>query len=412
MTTELRELRTLRADFPWLQQTTDDGRPLVYLDSTATTQKPVQVLDAMDDYYRHHNANVHRSAFRIADRATKMYEAARAKVAAFINAADPAEVVLTRGATTSLNFVASGWARPRLRPGDRVVVTSMEHHANWVPWQMLERDLGIELGYVPLTADYRIDTSKLDELIDDRVKIVSFSGMSNVVGTIAPISELAAAARAVGALVVVDGAQLVPHVPIDVQALDIDFLAFSGHKMLGPTGIGVLWGRRERLEELSPPEGGGEMIDQVHLDHFTMNTLPHRLEAGTPPIAEAIGLGAAVDYLSDVGMDAVRAHEVDLTGYALRVLAEVPRLTIYGPTDPQVRGGAISFTIDGMRLDDIESALDAEGICIRGGHHCAQPLMRAHDLPQTARASLYLYNTREEVDRLGRVLEKVVAYGI
>ncbi len=393
------DLAALRADFPLLQREVN-GRPIVYLDSAATTQKPVQVLDAMDDYYRTCNANVHRGAYSIAAEATERYEGARAKVAAFVNAGSDREIVFTRGTTTGINFVAMGWGMYHLKEGDRILLTAMEHHANVVPWQLLTRHTGAELVYLTLTDDYRIDLTDLEGKLDKRVKIVGISGMSNVVGSIGPVSDIARAAHDVGALVVVDGAQLVPHMPVDVSELGADFLAFGAHKMLGPTGVGALWGRPELLEEMEPAEGGGEMISDVQLYESTWADVPHKFEAGTPPIAEAIGFGAAVDYLTAIGMDTVRKHEIDVTGYALEELSKIPDLTIYGPMDPMVRGGAVSFTLADVHPHDIQTILDEQGICVRAGHHCARPLMRILEVPATARASFYVYNTREEVDAL------------
>jgi len=377
-----------------------NGSPLAYLDSAATTQKPVQVLDAVDTFYRTMNANVHRGAYALSSEATDAYEGARAKVASFINAASPDEVVFSRGATTSLNHIAYGWGLNRLSEGDRVVLTIMEHHANVVPWQLIARHTGIELVYLTLDDRYEVDLSGLDDLIDDRVKVVAVSGMSNVTGTLGPVGALTKAARSVGALVVVDGAQLVPHAPTDVQELDADFLVFSGHKMLGPTGVGAMWGKPERLEEMEPAEGGGEMIADVGLYESRWAPVPHKFEAGTPPIAQAVGLGAAVDYLQDVGMEAVRDHEQAITRYALERLAEVPDLTVYGPADASRRGGAVSFTLADIHAHDIATILDERGIAVRAGHHCAKPLLRHLRVPATARASFYLYNTFDEVDRL------------
>ncbi len=398
------DLAHLRKDFPLLQREVN-GHPIVYLDSAATTQKPVSVLDAMDRYYRTCNANVHRGAYSIAEEATDLYEGARAKVASFINAATPREVVFTRGTTTGINFLAYGWGLYRLQEGDRIVLTALEHHANVVPWQLITRHTGAELVYLPLTGDYRIDADAVSDLVDERVKIVSVSGMSNVVGSIGPVREIADAARAVGALSIVDGAQMVPHMPTDVRELGADFLVFSAHKMLGPTGVGALWGRLELLEEMEPAEGGGEMIRDVQLYESTWADVPHKFEAGTPPIAEAIGLGAAVDYLQAIGMDEVRKHEIDITGYALERLAAVPELTIYGPMDPMVRGGAVSFTLADIHPHDLQTILDQHGVCVRAGHHCARPLMRILEVPATARASFYVYNTRDEVDRLVEALD-------
>jgi len=395
----LSDLRHLRGDFPILEQEMN-GRPLVYLDSAATTQKPVQVLDAVDAFYRTANANVHRGAYALSAQATDAYEGARAKVASFIGAGSPHEVVFSRGATTSLNHIAYGWGLNRLTEGDRVLLTMMEHHANVVPWQLIARHTGIELVYLPLDDRYEVDVSELDDLIDDRVKIVSFSGMSNVTGTLGPTRRLVEAARSVDALVIVDGAQLVPHSPVDVGTMGADFLVFSGHKMLGPTGIGVMWGKPERLEEMEPAEGGGEMIADVGLYESRWAPVPHKFEAGTPPIAQAVGLGAAVDYLDAIGMETVAEHERAITGYALDRLAGVPDLTVYGPSDAAHRGGAVSFTLADIHAHDIATILDEQGIAVRAGHHCAKPLMRHLGVPATARASFYLYNTHEEVDRL------------
>lgn len=399
------DLSHLRADFPILA-TKMNGKPLVYLDSASTTQKPQQVLDAMDGYYATHNANVHRAAYALAADATEAFEGARATIATFIGAATPRELVFTRGTTTAMNFIAWGWGMYNLEAGDKVVLTALEHHANVVPWQLVRRFTNCELVYLPLTDDYLIDTAALEDIVDERVKMISVSGMSNVLGTIGPLEMLSEAARRVGALVAVDAAQLVPHSPVDVQALDVDFLAFGAHKMLGPTGVGALWGRLELLEEMEPAEGGGEMIRQVELLESTWNEVPHKFEAGTPPIAEAIGFAAAADYLSAVGMDVVRRHEMELTGYALQQLEPIPDLELYGPRDPADRGGAVSFTLADIHPHDLQTILDEDGIAIRAGHHCAQPLMRLLDVPATARASFYLYNTPEEVDLLVAGLHK------
>lgn len=392
------DLSHVRSDFPILDRSVN-GHPLVYLDSAATTQKPVQVIDAVDEYYRRHNANVHRGAYTLAAEATAMYEGARERVASFINAGSPREVVFTRGTTTSLNHVAYGWGLNHLQAGDRVLLTMMEHHSNIVPWQLISRHTGIELVYLPLSDDYLVDLSRLEDLLDERVKVISFSGMSNVTGAVGP-TELVAVARRVGALSIIDGAQLVPHMPTDVQALGADFLAFSSHKMLGPTGIGVLWGRPERLEEMEPTEGGGEMIRDVQLHESRWAPVPHRFEAGTPPIAQAVGFGAAVDYLSKLGMDEVRAHDRAITGYALERMATIPDLTVYGPEDLDQRGGAVSFQLADVHAHDIATILDQYGIAVRAGHHCAKPLMRSLDLAATARASFYVYTSRSDVDRL------------
>ncbi len=401
----MRDLSLLRDDFPILS-TEMNGHPLAYLDSAATTQKPVQVLDAMDVYYRTTNANVHRGAYLLATRATEAYEQARAKVAGLVNAASPQEIVFTRGTTTGINSIAFGWGLYNLREGDRILLTMLEHHANVVPWQLVSRHTGAELVYLPLTPEYVIDTDALDGLLDERVKVIGFSGMSNVLGSIGPIEILTAAARSVGAITVVDAAQMVPHLPVDVQALGVDFLAFGAHKMLGPTGIGALWGAMERLEELEPSEGGGEMIRDVGLHESTWADIPHRFEAGTPPIAEAIGFGAAVDYLEAIGMDEVRAHEESITRYALDRLAEVPDLRVYGPDDVALRGGAVSFTLADIHPHDLATILDQQGIAVRAGHHCTRLLHRLLEVPATARASFYVYSIPEEVDRLVAALHE------
>jgi cysteine desulfurase/selenocysteine lyase len=385
-------LTHLRDDFPILRREVN-GHPLVYLDSAATTQKPAVVIEAINDYYRQSNASVHRGAYRLAQEATDLYEGARTRVAAFIGAAAAEELVFTRGATTSINFLAYGWGLHRLGEGDRILLTTMEHHANVVPWQMIARLTGAELVYLPITDEYLVDTDHVAAVVDDRVKIVAFSGMSNVLGTIGPIDALVAAARSVGAITIVDGAQMVPHLPVDVTAMGIDFMAFSAHKMLGPTGIGGLWGRMERLEELQPTEGGGAMIDDVSLYDATWAEIPHRFEAGTPPIA-------AVDYLAAIGMDAVRKHEIEISRYALEQLGEVPGLTIYGPTDLERRGGVISFNLADIHPHDVATILDEQGVAVRAGHHCTRPLHRILEIPASTRASFYVYNTGDDVDRL------------
>ena len=386
------------------------GRRLVFLDSAASSQKPRQVLDAMTSYYDTTHANVHRGVYAMAEEATARYEGARATVARFIGAAHSREVVFTKNGTESLNLVAKAWGRAHLAAGDVVVLTEMEHHANLVPWLMLKDELGVELRYIPVADDGFLDLAGLDRLLDG-AKVLSFTAASNVLGTLPPVRALADAAHAAGALVVVDACQLVPHVPTEVASLGADFVAFTGHKMLGPTGIGVLWGRAEVLDATPPFLGGGDMICDVRLDGFTPNELPWKFEAGTPPIAEAIGLAAAVDYLSALGMDAVRDHEVTLTDYALRTLAARfgDAITVYGPTDPAFRGGVVSFTFrspEGREVHphDVSQVLDQAGVCIRAGHHCAKPLMRRLGVGATARASLYLYNDQADVDALADAL--------
>jgi cysteine desulfurase/selenocysteine lyase len=390
---------TIRKDFPILEREVN-GRPLIYLDSASTTQKPAVVIDAISDYYRTINANVHRGAYTLADEATTAYEAARDKVAALIKAPRN-EVVFTRGTTTGINHVAIGWALRRLGEGDRILLTIMEHHSNVVPWQLVAEITGAELVYLDLDDSFEVDLTELDGVLDERVKIVAVSGMSNVTGTIGPVAALAAAAHQVGAIVVVDGAQLVPHSPVDVADLGADFLVFSSHKMLGPTGIGALWGRGELLEAMSPAEGGGEMISDVQLHESRWAPVPQKFEAGTPPIAQAVGFGAAVDYLMDLGMEDVRAHEMEITAYALEQLAQIPNLDVYGPTDMERRGGAVSFQLADIHAHDLATILDEEqGVAVRAGHHCAKPLMRRLHVPATARASFYVYNTPEDVDAL------------
>ncbi len=383
------------------------GKPLVFLDSAASSQKPTQVLDVMDAMYRSHYANVHRGAYLLSEESTAAYEEARSKVARFINAAAPSEVAFTRGATTALNTVAFGWGMDHLQAGDKILLTMMEHHANVVPWQMVARRTGAELVYLPMTAGFHLDAKRLPDLLDDRVKVFSFTGMSNVTGTMPPVAELAAMARDRGALVVVDASQLVTHAPVDVQALGADFVAFSGHKMLGPTGIGALWGRPSLLAEMEPFEGGGEMISDVRLDESTWAPVPHKFEAGTPPIVEAVGLGAAVDYLEKIGMESVRSHGEILTGYALEQFATLPAIRLFGPDDLARRGGVISFALGDIHPHDVATILDQEGIAVRAGHHCAKPLTRALGVPATVRASFHVYNTTEDVDALITGLREV-----
>ena len=392
------DLAHLRSDFPILAREMN-GHPLVYLDSAATSQKPHSVIDAVAEFSRSGNANVHRGAYTLSNEATDRYEEARSRVAAFIGA-DRREVAFNRGTTSALNQVAFGWGMYNLKAGDRILLTLMEHHANIVPWQLVARHTGAELVYAPYAADYTLDRDRFAELLDERVRIVAITAMSNVLGTINPVRELADAAHQAGALVVVDAAQAVPHMAVDVAALDADFLAFSGHKMLGPTGIGVLYGKLDLLEQMEPAEGGGEMISDVQLEASTWADVPHKFEAGTPPIAQAIGLGAAVEYLEKIGMDAVRSHEVDITRYALEQLGAIEDLTIYGPTDLAVRGGAVSFTLADIHPHDLATILDQRGVAIRAGHHCARPLARSLNQPATARASFYVYNSPGDVDAL------------
>ena len=400
-------LARLRTDFPILSRQIN-GKRLVYLDSAATSQKPQAVLDALDDYYTEHNANVHRGVYTLAEEATAAYEEARAKSARFIAAPSPREVIFTRSTTEATNLVAHAWGRSTLAAGDVVVLTHMEHHANIVPWHMLAAERGIELRWIPLTPDGQLDLTELPRLLDG-AKLLGVTAVSNVLGTINDIAPLAEAAHDAGALVLVDAAQAAPHITMDVGALGADFLAFSGHKMLGPTGIGVLWARRELLEAMPPFLGGGEMISDVRLDGFTPAELPWKFEAGTPPIAEAVGLGAAIDYLGTVGMEAVRAHEVSLTAYAISSLTERfgDRFRVHGPADPEARSGVMSFEFADVHPHDIAQVLDSEGVCVRAGHHCAKPLMRVLGVNATARASFYVYNDEDDVDALGDALTSV-----
>jgi cysteine desulfurase/selenocysteine lyase len=391
---------TIKDDFPLLDQG-PDRRRLVYLDSAASSQKPRAVLDAMAHYYETSHANVHRGVYRLAEEATAAFEGARSKVARFIGAPSAAGVVFTKNATEAINLVAHSWGRHRLRAGQAILLTEMEHHANLVPWLMLREETGVELRYLPVAADGTLVLDDLDRLLDG-VGLVSVTAMSNVLGTLNPVRLLADAAHGVGAIMLVDGSQYVPHLPTDVSALGCDLLAFTGHKMCGPTGIGVLWGREELLDSMPAFLGGGEMITDVRLDGWKPNVLPWKFEAGTPPIAEAVGLGAAVDYLEGLGMDAVRRHEVELTTYALTTLAERhgDGLTVYGPADPERRGGVLSFAYRGIHPHDLSQVLDESGVCIRAGHHCAKPLMRRMGVNATARASWYVYNDESDVDAL------------
>ena len=396
----------IKRDFPIFERQVN-GKRLVYLDSASSAQKPLAVLAAMDDCYRSYYANIHRGVYTIAEEATAAFEAARRKVARFVNAGRPEEIVFTRNATESINLVAYTWARAHLKAGDAIVLSHMEHHANVVPWQMLAAERGVELRWIPLTADFRLDLTNLDQLLDG-ARLLAISAMSNVLGTINDIRPLADAAHAHGALVLVDACQYVPHVATDVQQWDADFVAFSSHKILGPSGIGALWARFELLDAMPPFLGGGEMIRDVRLDGFTTNDVPWKFEAGTPAIAEAVGFGAAIDYIAAIGMDAVRAHERLVTRYALESLHERfgESLSLYGPTDVNVRGGAVSFLFDGIHAHDISQVLDEDAVCVRAGHHCAKPLMRQLGVPATTRASFYVYNDEADVDALVEALAK------
>ncbi|MFF2814326.1 cysteine desulfurase [Kitasatospora cineracea] len=402
--TGLLDTDAIRKDFPVLSRQLHDGKPLVYLDNAATSQKPRQVLDALNAYYEQHNANVHRGVHVLAEEATALYEGARDKVASFINAPSRNEVIFTKNASESLNLVANmlGWAEEpyKVDSDSEIVITEMEHHSNIVPWQLLAQRTGAKLKWFGLTDDGRLDLSNIDELITEKTKIVSVTLVSNLLGTVNPVEEIVRKAQSVGALVAIDASQAAPHAVLDVQALEADFVAFTGHKMLAPTGIGVLWGRQELLEDLPPFLGGGEMIETVTMGSSTYAPAPHKFEAGTPPIAQAVGLGAAIDYLSAIGMDKVAAHEHAITAYAIDRLLEVPDLRIIGPRTAVDRGAAISFTLGDIHPHDVGQVLDEQGIAVRVGHHCARPVCLRYGIPATTRASFYLYSTPGEVDAL------------
>jgi cysteine desulfurase/selenocysteine lyase len=404
------DVAAVRGDFAILRREVH-GTRVVYLDSAASSQKPDAVLDGMATFARTSYANVHRGVYTLAEEATAAYEGARADVARFIGAPATHEVVFTRNATESINLVAQTWGRANLGPGDVVVSTEMEHHANIVPWQMLAAERGFELRFIPIDAQGRLDLSNLPALLDG-AKLLTVTAASNVLGTIIPVRELADAAHAAGALILVDACQSVPHLAVDLAALDVDFAAFSAHKMLGPTGIGALWGRTELLDAMPPFLGGGEMIRDVRLDGFTCNDLPWKFEAGTMPIVEAVGFGLAVDYLRGLGMDAVRDHEVQLNRYALGQVAERfgDRLQVFGPAEPDARGGIMSFSFDGIHPHDISQVLDEHAVCVRAGHHCAKPLMRCLGVGSTARASWYVYNDESDIDALCDALDKTAAF--
>jgi cysteine desulfurase / selenocysteine lyase len=399
------DVLALRREFPILQQQVN-GKPLAFLDSGASSQKPRRVIVCLEDYYEHTNANVHRGVYKLSEEATFAFERARGKVARFIGASSHKELIFTRNTTEAINLVARAWGDANVRAGDRILLSVMEHHSNLVPWQQLAQRTGAQLDFLPIDDQGRLVLDDLDTLLTERTKLVAITHQSNVLGTINPVREIAARAHDSGALILVDGAQSVPHMPVNVQELGIDFLAFSGHKMCAPTGIGGLWGRRKILETMPPFLGGGSMIREVTLQATTYADLPARFEAGTPAIGEAIALGEAVDFLSGLGMDKIYAHEQHLIGYALERLSEVEGLHVYGPQSLEQRGGTLSFTLDGVHPHDIAAVLDQEGIAVRAGHHCCQPLHTLLDVPATARASFYLYNIPEEIDRLAAGLEK------
>lgn len=396
---------SIREDFPILHQTVN-GKPLIYLDSTATSQKPESVIRVMDEYYRKYNANVHRGVYSLAEEATARYEAARKKVQKFINAKSYREVIYTRNATEAINLVAYAWGRKNIQEGDEIVSTLIEHHSNIVPWQLLAKEKNAKLNFIGVDDQARLRPEDIEKLITPKTKLVAATMMSNVAGTITPIKQIIERAHSVGALVLVDGAQTVPHMPVDVQALDVDFLAFSGHKMLGPF-VGILYGKRALLEAMNPFMGGGDMIREVHLDQSTWNELPYKFEAGTPAIVEAIGLGAAVDYLNALGMDNVREHERELTTYALEKIGCVEGIHIVGPKSAAERGGVVAFDVPGVHPHDVAQIFDREGICVRAGHHCAMPLHDHYGLAATTRASFYVYNIPDEIDKLVETLGKV-----
>ncbi len=398
------DINRIREDFPILKREVH-GRPLVYFDNAATSQKPRQVIDALVDYYSSYNANIHRGIHALAEEATAKYEETRQKVADFIGAPGPETVVFTRNTTESINLVAYAWGRKNVSEGDEIVLSVTEHHSNIVPWQVLATEMGATLRFIDIDDEGHLVSHDIERLIGPKTKLVAVTHMSNVLGTINPVERIAEAAHAHGALLLVDGAQSVPHMPVDVQALDCDFLAFSAHKMLGPTGVGVLYARRELLEAMPPFLGGGEMIRRVRLEGSTWNDVPWKFEAGTPNIGDVCAFGATIDYLQALGMENVRAHEIDITRAAIRKLSQVPGVTVYGPESAEAKGGVVAFNLDSVHPHDVGTVLDGHGVAIRAGHHCAQPLMRRLDVVATARASFYVYNTIEELDGLAEGIE-------
>ncbi|MCM8811567.1 MAG: cysteine desulfurase [Candidatus Omnitrophica bacterium] len=399
------DAKKIREDFPILKRRVND-KPLVYLDNAATSQKPLQVVQALADYYTLHNANIHRGIHALSEESTALYEGVREKTARFIGAPKPTMVIFTRNTTESINLVSHSWGLKHLRQGDEILLTEMEHHSNLVPWQILAQRKGLRLKFIPVVTDGRLDMGAVPGLLEGRTKLVSLTLMSNVLGTINPVKEIIQMAHAKGIPVLVDGAQAVPHMPVNVVDLNCDFLAFSSHKMLGPTGVGVLYAKEAILEEMDPFLSGGDMIKDVWLDHSTWNDLPWKFEAGTPNIADVIAFGAAIDYLKGIGMPEIRAHEAELTRTTLEKLRQVEGITVYGPMDPAVRGGAVSFNVQDLHPHDLGQILDDAGIAIRAGHHCCKPLMRKLGVVATARASFYLYNTLEEADLLVAALRK------
>ena len=398
----------IRKDFPILARTVRENKTLVYLDNASTTQKPNQVIDAINDYYRNHNANIHRAVYALAEEATELYEQTRDKVANFINVKNRNEIIFVRGTTEAINLVAYAWGRAHVKEGDIIVTTEYEHHSNIVPWQLLTQEKKAKLEYIGMDDNGELNLDDLDKyLATGKVKLVTFSLMSNVLGTISDADTIISKCKEAGVLTLIDGAQAVPHMKVDLEKLDCDFFAFSGHKMLGPTGIGILWVKKSVLETMNPFHGGGDMIREVHKYETTWNDLPYKFEAGTPNIADVVGLGAAIDYLSKIGMDNIRQHEIDLTTYALEKLSQVKGLHVYGTKDIAKRGGVISFNFADVHPHDVAQIIDAEGIAVRSGHHCAQVLMERLNVAATSRASFYIYNTKEEVDKLINSLNKV-----
>lgn len=400
------DIHSSKADFPVLQREIRPGIPLTYLDSAATSQKPTQVIQAMSHYYQYYNANIHRGVHTLAEEATAAYELARKKIAAFVHAGKSAEIIFTRNATESINLVAHSWGRSNLKKGDVILLTEMEHHSNLVPWQMLAAEKELQLEFVPVDSDGVLDREAYQQLLSLQPKLVAFTHMSNVLGTINPVKAMTQSAHQAGALVLVDGAQSVPHMTVDVQDLDVDFLAFSAHKMLGPTGIGALFGKQALLAAMPPFLGGGDMIKQVKLRSFTANELPHKFEAGTPAIAEGIGFGAAIDYLSALGMENVHKHEAALIQHVLERMEEIPGVKVIGPTADK-KGAVAAFVVDGVHPHDVAQILDYDGIAVRAGHHCAMPLHEKFGLPATSRASFYIYNDFEDVEKLVQGIWKV-----
>ena len=404
--TEKLDVARIRADFPVLDREVHPGTPLIYFDSAATSQKPLQVIDAMNEYYRMTNANIHRGIHVLAEAATEAYEGARDRIADFIGAEKSRQIIFTRNATEAINLVAYSWGRTNLSRGDVIILTEMEHHSNLIPWHILAKERGVRLEFIPVTEDGLLEIDEYKKLLDQNPKLIAFTHMSNVLGTINPAKDIIVLAHQTGAVTLVDGAQSAPHFPVDVQDLDADFYAFSSHKMCGPTGLGVLYGKEALLEAMPPFLGGGDMIKRVKLRSFSPNDLPYKFEAGTPAIAEVIGLGAAIDYLDEIGMGAIETHERELIEYAIERLEEVPGIWVFGPPAEQ-KGGVAAFTFEGVHPHDVSQIVDREGVAIRAGHHCAMPLHEKFDIVATARASFYLYNTKAEIDHLIEALYKV-----